>query len=254
MLGALLFGALTMGACKRSGGGTTPGGEGGGGGGTTPGGDPSTPTENVTVYLNLGEIGLYEGKKGTDYPEVFVENGVKLVAKPGTALPGADKVTSTSGATFVSWMVYEGSGAPRAYTTVPAYDTVLYANWTGGSGTVPTDPTNPTDPQTGDIEYTCTDLPSWITDDGCKIFAWVWSVNDAGSWKVCTYGDPATSLTFSVGEELTGFLLARCHKDTTLPDWNVKTDVAGRVYNQTENIDCTAGTHSYTCASWKEYN
>lgn len=108
--------------------------------------------------------------------------------------------------------------------------------------------------QQGAVTYTCTNLPDWITNDGCVIFAWVWSTNDAGSWKACTYGEPATSLTFETSEELSGFLLARCIAGTTQPDWAIHDNSVGRVYNQTENIDCVAGTYSYACAEWKAYN
>ena len=87
--------------------------------------------------------------------------------------------------------------------------------------------------QQGEVTYSCTNLPDWITNDGCVIFAWVWSPNDAGSWKSCSYGDPAAEVTFVVGEELTGFLLARCAAGTTEPNWSETGDVAGKVYNKT---------------------
>ena len=105
--------------------------------------------------------------------------------------------------------------------------------------------------QQGEVTYSCTNLPDWITNDGCVIFAWVWSPNDAGSWKSCSYGDPATEVTFVVGEELTGFLLARCAAGTTEPNWSETADVAGKVYNKTADIPCTAGQHSYECSSWQ---
>lgn len=117
------------------------------------------------------------------------------------------------------------------------------------SGT-PVSPT-PAPVPTGAITYTATDLPDWITNDGCVIFAWVWSPSDTGSWKACTYSTPATQLTFVVDEELTGFLLARCAAGTTQPNWDEKSDVAGRVYNKTGDITCTAGTYSYSASSWQ---
>jgi hypothetical protein len=48
-------------------------------------------------------------------------------------------------------------------------------------------------------------------------------------------------------------LLARCAPNTTLPDWDNKTDYPGRVYNQTGDIILTSGTTTYACSSWKEY-
>ena len=211
--------------------------------------DPKpNPDGTVTVYLDLGQIGLYEGKKGTDYPEVFIENGVKITGNPGDALPGKDKITSTSGAEFSNWMYYKASdktGAPTKCDVLPEFNCVLLANWSGGSGTTPVDP-----PVTGDVTYTVTDLPSWITDDGCIIFAWVWSSKDAGSWKSCSYSNPATSLTFVVGEELTGFLLARCIAGTTTPNWDEKGNNPGRVYNQTNDVTCVSGVYTYS-ATWK---
>lgn len=105
--------------------------------------------------------------------------------------------------------------------------------------------------ETGQKTYTATGLPEWITNDGCVIFAWVWSPSDAGSWKSCTYGEaPVTELTFKVDEDLTGFLLARCIAGTTQPNWEEKGDVPGRVYNQTNDVECVAGTYSYA-PEWK---
>lgn len=163
-----------------------------------------------------------------------------------------------SGYTFDNWYV------DKSHVTVFDFEKVaitanwtLYANWNEGGSVTPDpvtpDPVTPDPDQTTGITYTCTDLPNWITDDGCVIFAWVWSPSDTGSWKSCTYGSPATSLTFEVDAELTGFLLARCKQGTTTPDWDNKGDTAGRVYNQTENIECSSGVYSYACASWKEY-
>ena len=41
---------------------------------------------------------------------------------------------------------------------------------------------------------------------------------------------------------------------TTEPNWGEKGNNVGRIYNQTEDINCTAGNHTYACSSWKEYN
>ena len=207
---------------------------------------------DVTVYLDLGSIGLYKGQKGQDIPEKFLENAIAFQGKAGeTALPGASDVTSTSGATFVSWVYYAGGGAPTAYDKVPLYDgIVLLANFTGGNGG---GGGGGTSQQTGDVTYTVTSLPDWIQNDGCVIFAWAWSANDAGSWHSLSYGG-SSDASFTVNEELTGFLLARCAAGTTTPNWNQSEHSAGRVYNKTSDIACTSGTYSYVCSNWVEYN
>ena len=45
--------------------------------------------------------------------------------------------------------------------------------------------------------------------------------------------------------------MARCAPGTTTPNWKATGDVAGRVYNQTEDITVTGKVIS--CSSWKEY-
>lgn len=204
MLGALLFGTISLVGCKKKNStnnntndNTTPSGDnsGGNGGGNSGGngGGNQNPTGSVTVYLDLGEIGLYEGQKGQDYPEVFVSNGIKITGNPGDALPGKDKITSTSGATFVSWMVYENTGAPVAYSVIPNYDTVLLANWSGGSGTNPGGNTNPGgggggQTPTGAHGPDGSSLVSWYLVGEGSLWTTEWSV-DAG---VQLYSNPGS--------------------------------------------------------------
>ena len=135
-----LFATLLLTGCN---GGEQPGSNSGGASNPS-GGDVSTSTPgpdssqsalpegaDVIIYLDLSKIGLYEGKKGQDYPEVFLENAIKLETKVGQALPGADKVTcSTSGIKFKGWMHYDGDGAPTKYEKAPGYNNfVLLANF-----------------------------------------------------------------------------------------------------------------------------
>lgn len=108
-------------------------------------------------------------------------------------------------------------------------------------------------PVEGTITYTVNSLPTWITDDGCVIYAWVWGGNYGnGQWVACEFTSK-TSLTLLLDGSATGMLLARCAPGTTTPDWNNKTHSAGRVYNQTEDITLRSGTTTYSCSSWKEY-
>ena len=87
----------------------------------------------VTIYVVLGEIGKYNGQKGQDYPDLYIENAVKLDTKVGDDLPGASAVTCTSsGVTFKGWVKYDGNGALTKYEKAPGYqNTILYANFVG---------------------------------------------------------------------------------------------------------------------------
>ena len=54
------------------------------------------PLTNVTVYLDLTEIGLYNGEAGYSIPEYNLTYGYKLEMKVGDPLPGSDVITSTT--------------------------------------------------------------------------------------------------------------------------------------------------------------
>ncbi len=101
--------------------------------------DPVVPdpvTGEVTTYLVLGQYGLYKGNKGQSVEAIFLENAVEYKAAVGSALPGAEDITSTiSGSIFQYWQAYDGTGAPIGYTNVPSVDKkILYAVFTGGEG------------------------------------------------------------------------------------------------------------------------
>ena len=89
----------------------------------------------------------------------------------------------------------------------------------------------------GNITYTINSLPDWITNDCCVIYAWVWGGNYGnGKWISCNFTSK-TSLNVLLDGSATGMLLARCAPNTLTPDWNIKTDGPGRVYNKTNNIE-----------------
>lgn len=107
-------------------------------------------------------------------------------------------------------------------------------------------------PITGDYVYTITDLPDWIPNDGCVTFAWGWSGSNPGSWYQTSFVN-ASTIYFQADGDLDGFLLARCCVGTTTPNWSETGDVAGRIYNQTDDIECVAGLYTYSCSDWKSY-
>ena len=222
------------------------------------GGESELPAgTEVTTYLVFGEYGKYQGELVSNkIPALFLEHAIEFKGKVGDALPGKTEVTSSvTNSQFVAWTAYNNDGKLTEYTKVPGVDKkILYASFSGGNGGTPSSGSvTPVDPPVGDVTYTVTNLPDWIQNDGCVIFAWVWSNTDGGSWKTLSYGTN-NDASFKVTSELNGFLLARCASGTTAPDWSITADGPGRIYNQTEDITCSSGTYSYACADWKAYN
>ena len=115
----------------------------------------------------------------------------------------------------------------------------------------------------GAVQYTVTALPWWMPNGGSTLFAWAWGGQSGdGAWYPITIeGNPTSGTegtpcvgTFSVPAEVTGFNMARCKAGTTSPNWTVKGDAEGRIYNKSGDVTCTAGTHSYESPAWTEYN
>ena len=227
----------------------------------------------VKVYLVFGEYGLYKNNPvNTNVEALFLEHTMELTAKVGDRLPTRDDVTSSvNGSTFVAWISYNNDGKLTEYTKVPGYENkILYASFSSGNsggssqggggssqgGGSSSQPSGGSTSQTPTVlTYTVTGLPDWIQNDGCVIFAWVWGDQDGGSWKTLTYGTNSDA-SFTVNHTLNGFLLVRCVEGTTQPSWDKHGDdySSGRVFNQTNNIDCTSGVYSYACATWVDYN
>lgn len=98
---------------------------------------PKAEASSHVTYLVLSKVGRYEGNAGTEKDDSrFLENFIAYDGAAGSALPGEDKVTATSGAKFAGWVSYEGTGALTYYTQVPEVSgKILYAYFEGnGSG------------------------------------------------------------------------------------------------------------------------
>jgi len=217
-------------------------------------------SEHVTYLLlsPFGSIENYEGisTKG-EVSELFYENCVTLKADAGTLLPDATQVkTTVEGASFRCWAYYDESNEnvwPEYYDKVQnANGLALKAIFDGtatseGGGSTPIEPVS-------DITWTAENMPTWVTDDGCIIFAWAWQDGVEGKWYTLTYTSE-TSATFEAPSNIVGMLLARCAPNTVTPDWDIKVDGPGRVYNQTENVNVQKGVTSYSFPDslWKEY-
>ena len=212
---------------------------------------------HVTYYMN----------DGTD--KIYYENDEYVNTKATRP-----KNPTREGYLFRGWYIDQDCLVNFGTDSLIKADTKLYALWVDNpnsdvstsetnsettsdnisTGTSITDTSTSVDIPTG-TTYTITDLPTWIQDDGCVIFAWVWGNTNPGEWLATKYtGD--TTLTFTTNGEITGMLLARCVAGTETPNWDLHdpSNDPGRVYNQTEDIAIASGVTTYSCSSWKEYH
>ena len=100
--------------------------------------------------------------------------------------------------------------------------------------------------------YTVTDVSDWVYNDGCVLFSWAWN-NTSGKQAFYSIKETnGTSVSTELPNDIDGFLLVRCEKGTTTPDWTlgVGNYSPGRIYHQTKNIDVIKGTLSYECPEW----
>ena len=237
ILCSMLF-CFTLGAvgCSSSG---DSGGSGGSGGGSDPG---DIPPGSFLVTFDAG------GGTMTSPTTQVVKTGEKVTAP---------RMPTYEGYIFKGWYLepnYVGARTPFDFDSPITSTTTIYAGWDidreyfDGGGSGGGGGGDPTTQRT----YTCNSLPSWIQDDGCVIFAWAWPQGSSGAWYSLTI--VGSSATFKTDQDMAGFLLARCVAGTTQPNWSITSgNASGRIYNQTENIDCSAGNYTYNCASWKDY-
>lgn len=206
-----------------------------------------TTVWTITYHLNYDEEGVYTTKT--------IKHGKDI----STIRPEDPK---RDGYVFRGWCVDEEG--LFVYTGNVTSNVDLYARWnvrtTIDTGSTPngssSENNSSENPVTG-ITYTITNLPNWITNDGCQVFAWVWSPTNSGEWIQTIYdASDSTNIKtqFTIDEDITGMLLARCAPNTIMPDWKITDHVPGRVYNQTEDIEIKSGVTTYSCSTWKEYN
>ena len=73
-----------------------------------------------TVYLNLTKIGKIDNESGTLIEDKYLEYGYVLTLPVGQALPGSDRMTSTTNATFVGWVIQSPFGGLQKISTMPS--------------------------------------------------------------------------------------------------------------------------------------
>ena len=205
---------------------------------------------DVTVYLVLSSVGLYNGAKGTTYSEVNVEYAVKFIKPVGTALPDKTEITHLyQTADFSGWVAYEGEGAPTVYTVVPAsQNKILYAQFTP-NGNAPVDPgtDDPVTPATMKDYVLQTNFEggNWSADDA-KIYVYTWGGEGSPRAYECSKVD-ANTFNFSIADYYTDLLFMRVAPDVTFnPDvegaWSNKWDQSEDLH-----IDSSKTTAKITC-------
>ena len=207
-----------------------------------------TVTGDVTVYLVLSSVGLYNGKRGDTIVDKNLENTIAYIGQVGSNLPGKDVVTHSYGsATFDSWVAYDGAGAPTVYTKVPAVvNKILYAQFVpnGQAPVTPTTPTDPTIPVTTETKaYTLkTNFAegNWSNDDA-KIQVYCWDNMSNNRLYTCTKVDSDT-FTFEILTSYTGCLFLRMASTTTFDPQNWDTSL---LWNQ--SADLTIDSTKTTC-------
>ena len=217
-------------------------------------------------YRVVGLFGNWSYENGARFIDVSeeekvgVEYNVKLQATFHVYANDEFKLTDGN-----NWIGGENLTAHESFEVVESGNikakaaggvTLVFTTGLNGAQTleIAFDPDPVIEPEPTDVTYTVLDLPDWITNDNAVVFAWVWSESDPGSWKTVSFGETGEAI-FTVTGEVTGFLLVRCHSETVEPDWTIAEDVAGRIYNKTDNFVAVADQHAYLSpADWNTYN
>ena len=204
------------------------------------GGDMVPGTEN-TYRQHIDYLIDLRQRIGIEYDDV-----VNVVEKSSNYYAG--KITGLNGEiVVVIGTGYTPSGEGYAGNN-PIYAGTNFAIWekgvdgsgsTGGGGTEPG--------ETVTLSVNILDNFTW--NDGVKIFAWVWGGSyGGGQWIPCS--GSGTTVNFDITDDLTAFLLVRCHKDTVTPDWDAAAVSAGEIYNKTNDITYSSGQTSYNGGNW----
>ena len=201
-----------------------------------------SPDADVTIYLVLTEVGLYNGAKGQDYAELGIENAIEFKGKVGDALPDGTKITASgSKGQFSSWVSYDGKGAPTAYTTIPNVDgKILYANWSEG------DSENPITP----VEKECFYLKpnaNWLKD-GARFAVYTFNGSETGVWFDMTDSDGDGIYEISSENLKEKIIFCRMNGSKAENNWDNR-------WNQTNDLTLpTDGSNLYTVAegAWSQ--
>ena len=236
-----------------TGGGSSGGGSSGGG--TQPTNTKITVTADSWTWGNDVKVFAWVWKNGE-------QNGGKWVGCTGSGSTvkfelesGRDRVVlvrAHKDTTTPDWNM-QGDKAGRIYNktadiTVISGTNTYSANFveytpssSGGSGGGGSG--GNTQPTNNKISVTA---DSWTWDGDVKVFAWVWKDGEtnSGKWIDCTKAGNAAEFELESGKNR--FLLVRCYKTTTTPNWDMQGDNPGRIYSKTPDIKVIPGRKVYS--------
>ncbi len=161
-----------------------------------------------------------------------------------------------------SWNV-QGDKAGRIYNktgdiTVPAGQTeftVTFEDYTppsSGSGSGGTGGGGSSGGTTPAGNRITVNTDNWAWSNDVVVFASIWKngVENSAKWVACSGSD--STVKFELESGFDRFLLVRCYKGTTTPDWNAEGHKPGRIYNKTADIIVVSGTNTYS-ANFVDY-
>ncbi len=195
----------------------------------------------VTVFLDLGDIGLYNGEKGSAISKYSITNGISLDTKVGDTLPDGKVITSSTKQSFKGWLHYESDGV-----TVTECDKVL-----GYRDYIYVATFNDDAPK--EKEYTFKGVPTWLASGNYDYLLWAWSSKGTPSkwFEVKSFEDGVIKVDLPVNNDYDGFNICAVYKGSTEGNWEIYSgDVKGRIYYQSKDITGTKGTYEYGSVEW----
>lgn len=187
------------------------------------------------IVLNLTDVGLYKGAKGTANPSLFLENTVTLSLEVGAKLPDSSDVTSTStDVVFKTWVYYDKGGILSSTDKVVdnVFEYQAHFEYTGEFQGGNTDPDDPGSSGTTSKIYFITQ--SWWDKDGATTSMYYWGSNKDPNWPGYvmhleeTLSDSRKVWSYEIDVSgLQGFIFARTSSGATEgssgTDWGAKT-------------------------------
>ena len=89
------------------------------------------------------------------------------------------------------------------------------------------------------VTFNVTNMPNWIGNDNCDLYAWTWGGHQEARWVKLSYS--GTSGTFEEYNDITGFKLIRIANGAS-PSWNC--------FNSTGDIQVVSGVYTYSASTW----